>query len=196
LKVYAQLVGRRLASLDDKHGVDLIGKIDGAVDRLAALVSDITAYGRPPEVKREPTDPDEIVSESLGLVQDRIENGRIRVVYEAAPGLGLLPLDPREIRKAVMNTLVNALDAMPEGGTLTILTSQADGVFTIAISDTGEGMDEATCARTFDLFFTTKRGGTGLGMAIIRSAVERHGGRLSIESAPGRGTTVSMTIPT
>ena len=196
LKVYAQLVGRRLASLQDQHGVDLVQKIDGAIDRLAALVSDITAYGRPPELKREPTDPDEIVAECLALVQDRIEERNIRVVYDRADGLGLMSLDAREMRKAVMNSIVNALDAMTDRGTLTVRTLRgADGGLAIAVADTGDGMDEATRARAFDLFFTTKNGGTGLGMGIIRSAIERHGGRITIDSTPGQGTTLTMTVP-
>jgi signal transduction histidine kinase len=197
LKVYATLVGKRLGTHGDRHGVDLAGKIGQAVDRLAALVSDITAYGRPAELRREPTDPDELVQECLALVQDKVSERRVRVVCELDGALGLLPLDAREIHKALMNVLVNALEAMEPDGTLTVQTMrEADGSdVRIRIADTGCGMDTPTLGRAYDLFFTTKPGGTGLGMAIVRSAVERHGGRLVIDTAPGKGTTVEMVLP-
>jgi signal transduction histidine kinase len=196
LKVYAHLVGRRFASHDDRHGVDLAAKIDQAVGRLAALVLDITAYGRPAELKREPTDLDEVVQECLALVQDKITERKINVVSELDGSLGLVPLDARELHKAVMNAVVNAIEAMEPGGSLTVATGRTDdGGLRLAITDTGGGMDETTRAKAFDLFFSTKPGGTGLGMAIIRSAVERHGGRLAIDSTPGKGTTIEITLP-
>jgi signal transduction histidine kinase len=196
LKIYANLVGKRLATHGDRHGVDLAGKIGQAVDRLAALVSDITAYGRPPELHPEPTDPDELVHECLALVEDRIQERKIRVVPQQDGSLGLLMLDAREIHKALMNVLVNAIEAMEPGGTLDVRTGRRDdGMVCIRIADTGCGMEPTTLGRAYDLFFTTKPGGTGLGMAIVRSAVERHGGRVTIETAPGKGTAVELTLP-
>jgi two-component system sensor histidine kinase HydH len=196
LKVYAMLVGRRLGTHGDRHGVDLAGKISQAVDRLAALVSDITAYGRPAELRLEPTDPEEIVQECLALVQDKIEERRIDVACELDGSLGLLMLDAREIHKALMNVLVNAVEAMDAGGQLGVRTvREPDGGVRIKVSDTGCGMDTPTLGRTYDLFFTTKTGGTGLGMAIVRSAVERHGGRVEIATEHGHGTTVELVIP-
>jgi signal transduction histidine kinase len=95
-----------------------------------------------------------------------------------------------------MNAVVNAIEAMEPGGSLTVATGRTDdGGLRLAITDTGGGMDETTRAKAFDLFFSTKPGGTGLGMAIIRSAVERHGGRLAIDSTPGKGTTIEITLP-
>jgi two-component system sensor histidine kinase HydH len=196
LKVYAMLVGKRLATHGDRHGVDLAGKIGQAVDRLAALVSDITAYGRPAELRLEPTDPDELVQECMALVQDKVTERRIDVMCELDGGLGLLMLDPREIHKALMNVLVNALEAMEPGGTLGVSTvREPEAHMRIRISDTGCGMDVPTLGRAYDLFFTTKSGGTGLGMAIVRSAIERHGGRVEIDTAQGRGTTVDLVLP-
>jgi signal transduction histidine kinase len=195
LKVYAMLVGKRLATHSDRHGVDLAGKIGQAVDRLAALVSDITAYGRPAELHLEPTDPDELVHECLALVQDKVAERRIRVVYKLDGSLGLLMLDAREIHKALMNVLVNALEAMEPDGTLDVRTGREDGDVLIRIEDTGCGMDTPTLGRAYDLFFTTKPGGTGLGMAIVRSAIERHGGRVVIDTAAGRGTVVELRVP-
>jgi signal transduction histidine kinase len=196
LKIYGSLLGKRLATHGDRHGVDLAAKIGHAVDRLAALVSDITAYGRPAELRPEPTDPDEIVHECLALVEDRIQERQIRVLCELDGSLGLLMLDAREIHKALMNVLVNAIEAMDPNGTLEVRTTREnDGGVCIAIADDGCGMEPTTLTRAYDLFFTTKQGGTGLGMAIVRSAIERHGGTLTIDTAPGKGTKVELKLP-
>ena len=130
------------------------------------------------------------------LAQGKIAEREIQVVSELDGSLGLLSLDARELHKAVMNVVVNAVEAMEPGGTLTVRTRRLDeGGVSISIADTGGGMDEATLGRSFDLFFTTKPGGTGLGMAIVRSVVDRHGGRLDIDTAPGRGTTIEISLP-
>jgi signal transduction histidine kinase len=87
---------------------------------------------------------------------------------------------------------------MDAGGTLTVETAREPdgGAVRIRVADTGCGMDPSTLGRAYDLFFTTKPGGTGLGMAIVRSAIERHGGRLVIDTEPGHGTTIDMLLPT
>jgi signal transduction histidine kinase len=196
LKIYANLVGKRLATHDDRQGVDLAGKIGQAVDRLAALVSDITAYGRPPELRPEPTDPEALVQECLALVENRVQERRVRVVRRQEGSPGTLLLDAREIHKAVLNVLVNAIEAMEPDGTLEVCTARRDdGGVVIRVADSGCGMEPTTLGRAYDLFFTTKPGGTGLGMAIVRSAVERHGGRVTIDTAPGKGTTVELSLP-
>lgn len=195
LKLYARLVEERFRKAGDEQGVEMAGKIDRAVLHLSELATDITAYGRAPELRREPIRLNALVEECLSLVQDRLADGRIKLVSELDPAVGELLLDPREVRKALLNLIVNGLEAMEGTGTLTIRTRAGDGGVAIEIEDTGCGMDEETRARIFDLFFTTKPNGTGLGMAITRSVVDRHGGRLTLASEPGRGTRVRIELP-
>ena len=105
-------------------------------------------------------------------------------------------LDPREVRKVFLNLIVNALEAMSAGGELTLRTRAMErGFVEVSVEDTGCGMSEETRARAFDLFFTTKDTGTGLGMAIARTVIEQHGGRMDIRSQVGRGTQVRVALP-
>jgi len=196
LRLYADLLENRLGKLADAQGVDLARKISRAVTHLGDLVTDITAYGRPAELQREPVAVNALLEECLALAQDRIVGREIRVVKDIDPSLGEMSLDAREMRKALLNLVLNGLDAIGESGTLTIRARPADdGGVDVAIEDTGCGMDAETRARVFDLFFTTKPNGTGLGMGIARSVVDRHGGRLDIESEPGEGTRVRLRLP-
>jgi two-component system sensor histidine kinase AtoS len=136
------------------------------------------------------------VEECLALAGDRIAARGVRVARDLADDVGEVRLDARELRKALLNLLLNGVDAMDEGGTLTVRTEvPGNDRVAIVIEDTGAGMDEETLARMFDLFFTTKPNGTGLGMAIAKSVVELHRGRLEVESAPGRGTRVRVELP-
>ena len=176
--------------------MEIAHNVDYALSHLAELVTDITAYGRAPDLRRGPVAVNELVDECLMLVQDRVAEHATRVVRELDPGMPEMSLDARELKKAILNLVVNGLDAMEDGGTLTVRTGgREDGGVLIDIADTGCGMDEETRARLFELFYTTKSNGTGLGMAIARSVVDRHGGRLTVDSAPGRGTRVTIELP-
>jgi signal transduction histidine kinase len=195
LRLYAHLIGERFRKLSDEQGVELAQKVDRAVDHLAELATDITAYGRPPEIQREPVALNALVEECVALTQDRIAQHGIQLVLDLDQRIGTPPVDARELRKAILNLLVNAVDAMEHGGTLTVRTQTGEGTIVLAVEDTGCGMDAETRARMFDLFFTTKPNGTGLGMAITRSVIDRHGGSLELDSAPGHGTRVRVTLP-
>jgi signal transduction histidine kinase len=115
--------------------------------------------------------------------------------YDAACPEALL--DARELRKAFLNLVLNGLEALTAGGRLTVTTAYAAETRTVmvTIEDTGAGMSEETLSRMFDLFFTTKPQGTGLGMALARSVIDLHAGALSISSAPGKGTRVTVRLP-
>src|SRR5581483_6852623 len=111
LKLYAQLLEDRLAKAGDPQGVDMAQKVGRAVTHLGDLVADITAYGRPPELRREPTAVNALVDECLALAQDRIAEKHIVVVRELDDALGELTLDPRELKKALLNFVLNGLEA-------------------------------------------------------------------------------------
>jgi signal transduction histidine kinase len=196
LRLYGQLLRERLAKAGDAKGAEIATRVTRAVDHLAELVQDITTFGQEAELRRQPVGLNTLVEECLTLVEDRVREAGLEVARELAPDAGEMPLDVREVKKVLFNLLLNAIDAMPSGGTLTVRTARGDdGSAELAVEDTGVGMDAETQARMFDLFFTTKPRGTGLGMGIARAAVERHGGRLDIESEVGRGTRVVLRLP-
>jgi len=197
LKLFVHLLRERLEKATDEGGVELSHKADRAIDRLSALVKDIMAHGSAPALQREPTRLTTLMEECLSLTEDRILEKQIRVIRALDDTMGEMLLDARELQKVLLNLIVNGVDAMEPGGTLTVATRRLDaGNVEIVIADTGCGMDDETRERMFDLFFTTKQSGTGLGMGIVRSVIERHGGRLEVESRPGEGTRMRVELPT
>jgi CheY-like chemotaxis protein len=117
----------------------------------------------------------------------------VRTTFGAPPRLAG---DPAELREALTNLILNALDAMPEGGVLTLTTAEEAGAAVVIVSDTGVGIPDAVLTKIFDPFFTTKGPqGTGLGLSMTYGIVERHRARINVESAEGRGTTFRLTFP-
>jgi signal transduction histidine kinase len=96
--------------------------------------------------------------------------------------------DPEQMRRALQNLLLNAIDAMPQGGTVTLRTRRENGTTQLEISDTGQGLTKEECSRLFTPYYTTKQHGTGLGLAIVQSVISDHGAKISVESEPGQGT--------
>ncbi len=164
-------------------------------ERLNRVVEDFLAMARPqpPEMVRC------LLREELEtivvLTANDARERKVRLVLEPMAGDAVVRADGEKLRQAFLNIVINALQATPQGGTVTIATRQTDSMFEIRFSDTGPGIDADTLARIFEPFFTTKPDGTGLGLAITKKIIEGHGGTLEVESAPGRGTTVAVRLP-
>jgi two-component system NtrC family sensor kinase len=103
--------------------------------------------------------------------------------------------DPDLLHRALSNLVLNAMDAMPQGGTLTLRTSRQGGNVRIEVSDMGTGLTPEECERLFTPYYTSKAHGTGLGLAIVQSVINDHGGRISVRSEPGQGTTFVIELP-
>jgi two-component system, NtrC family, sensor kinase len=197
LRLYVRHLEQRLTRTGDADARDLAGKIATTVDHLASVVSEITAFGRPPELHRERTALHPLLDECLELARARRPTDGIEIVRAFDPTVPTAQLDARELRKAFLNLILNALEALEGGGRLTVSTAcaAAAGTVTVTIEDTGPGMTEETLARAFDLFFTTKPDGTGLGMSIARSVINLHAGELTVSSRLGHGTKVQARLP-
>src|SRR6202035_359976 len=104
--------------------------------------------------------------------------------------------DPDQLRRALRNLVLNAMDAMPTGGVITVRTRRRDGFVAIEVADSGEGLTKEECERLFTPYYTTKRHGTGLGLAIVQSVVSDHQGSIAVHSEPGRGATFRIELPT
>ncbi len=181
-----------------------------AADRAAELVRQLLSFGRKSHTQPRPILVNDCVGD-LSLLRGAI-GPRIEIETRLQPDLWRVQADPGQIDQVLLNLCVNARDAMPEGGRLTISTDNRDfseeycrtrpaarpGQFVeLAVSDTGIGLDEATRARIFEPFFTTKAvgKGSGLGLAMVYGIVEQHGGWIAVDSAPGRGAVFSIFLP-
>jgi signal transduction histidine kinase len=113
---------------------------------------------------------------------------------ELDPALGAIQADPDLLHRAISNLVLNAMDAMPKGGTLTLRTAQQEGGVRLEVADTGEGLTPEECERLFTPYYTSKQHGTGLGLAIVQSVVSDHGGKITVASQPKRGTTFRIEL--
>jgi signal transduction histidine kinase len=165
---------------------------------LKAIVGRFSDFAKMPPPQLEPVDLNGIVRSTVKLFEAQFHaecRPPIAAEISLDDGVGLIHADPEQVTRALKNLMLNAIDAMPAGGTLQIRTSRRDGAARLEISDTGEGLTSEECARLFTPYYTTKQHGTGLGLAIVQSVVSDHRGRIWVESEPGRGTTFQIEIP-
>ncbi|HET6381648.1 MAG TPA: ATP-binding protein, partial [candidate division Zixibacteria bacterium] len=136
----------------------------------------------------------DILDEVLTLLGHRELPPGLKIVREFAPSLSW-PVDGQQLRQALWNLCLNAVDAMPAGGELTVAAAVRDGQLVIEVADTGDGILPADLPHLFEPFFSTKPGGTGLGLAMVHRIVQDHGGEVSVDSVPGRGTRIVVRFP-
>jgi two-component system, cell cycle sensor histidine kinase and response regulator CckA len=182
---------------DNRFRVHL-SKVRDAGERCAELTQQLLAFSRKQIVRTGPLDLNRLIEESREIL-DRVLGDDIQVCTTLAPDVGLIEADRSQMLQVLMNLAVNARDAMPSGGTVTLETRNVnDGQeVLLEIRDTGQGIDESTKRHLFEPFFTTKRGSknAGLGLAIVFGIVSHVGGRIEVHSRPGQGAAFSIYIP-
>ena len=140
----------------------------------------------------------EIVEQSAGLFRAQLTapgHPPVTLTLTLDPSIGKSRGDEEQLRRVVQNLLLNAIDAMPQGGELRVVTRRADNCVYLDVSDTGQGLGEEEQSRVFTPYYTTKQHGTGLGLAIVQSVIADHGGRIRVESEPGRGAIFHIELP-
>jgi two-component system nitrogen regulation sensor histidine kinase NtrY len=168
------------------------------IANLRTIIGRFSDFAKMPPPQLQAVDVNEMVRGAMRLFEAQIKSSGsapINSRLELAPKLESIQADPDLLHRAVQNLILNALDAMPEGGTLTIATSEYSGGVRLEVSDTGKGLTPEECARLFTPYYTSKQHGTGLGLAIVQSVVSDHGGRITVASEPGRGTTFRIELP-
>lgn len=182
----------RLASGDDSHA--LLADVQVQIARMNGTLTNLLHHARPPQPQRIEVEINAVLDQSLQF----LPRGGIEVVRRFGSRLPPVQVDPTLLHQAFLNILVNARQAMPRGGRLTLETGPANGQgrgVEITISDTGTGIAPEHLDRIFQPFFTTKSQGTGLGLAIAARVVEQHGGRIAVESRAGAGATFRVVLP-
>lgn len=166
----------------------------GEVDRIGALLREYLDLARPiVEARVAPVQLDELMTDVSTLVTGRAEAAGVELAVEGQGGP--LQADARLLKEAIVNVVCNAIEATPRGGHVTVSYHFGAGGATIVVRDTGRGMTKETATRVGTPFFTTRDGGTGLGVVIAKTAIAQHGGTLEYQSAPGAGTIAKIALP-
>ncbi len=165
--------------------------------RCQKIIQDLLEYSRPRSVEKCACDAGELVEKSLQLVANRLHKQKIELAAEVEPDLPPIEADPRQIEQVLVNLYLNAIDAMPNGGKLTVSARRApEDAVTIVVADTGIGVAPGDLQKIFQPFFSAKKkSGLGLGLPISRRIVANHGGTIDVESRPGAGTTFRVGLP-
>jgi signal transduction histidine kinase len=178
-----------------RRSLKRIRTLQAEVGRLEGILDEFLNFARGGTVNRRPDDLSRIVSEVLEFVEPENEQAGIRQHADLTGGLPLVLCDEVQLKQAVLNLIVNARQAMPDGGELLIRTQRVGNDVQLSVTDTGVGMSPEQLDRCFDVFWSNKKGGTGLGLAATRRIVEEHDGRLTVMSEVGRGTSFSIYLP-
>ena len=176
-----------------KAKIDLVRQ---ECDRLQKLLGDFLDFARQESLTLEPGSLNAEIEQLLDFFSIRAKEAGVEIVRYLDPELPAVRLDRETFRSAVLNLLLNAVQAMEgAGGQLVVRTRPAGLGVLLELIDTGPGMDAETLGKVFGAFYTTKQGGSGLGLPTARKIVEAHGGTIDVESAPGRGTKVTIWLP-
>lgn len=198
LDIHLQLLQRRVRKLPAKARAELEEILDVTRQEVARLDHIITQFLRairhqPPALR--PGNLNEVIRESLAFLEAEIRDRDVLVEMELAENLPAVSFDADQIKQVIYNVVRNALQAMKSGGILRVKTEALDNGVRMSFADTGGGIPPEVVTRIFEPYFTTKDGGTGLGLYIVRRIVRAHGGELALESTPGKGLVLSVRLP-
>jgi len=174
----------------------LVDKIIETINHLNSRVEQILGFARPVNLNLHPGNLNQIINDILELLRPQLTENKVEVRLSTGEQPAYAMLDEASIRGALMNLVKNAIEAMPQGGTLSIALDRSDETVRLEITDTGPGIDDEEAKKIFEPFYTTKQQGLGLGMPYAKRIIDQHGGTISLNSRPREGTTISIALPT
>jgi len=174
---------------------EVMREIQKQIHRMERLVQDLLAYARPGMLRSEWVDVHSILKPAVEAIARRQIDSKIDFVLDFDSDIPAIYADPRDLEQAFGNLLLNAVQAIPEEGTVEVRTRRCGGNIQISIRDDGIGMNGDVRDKIFEPFFTTKARGTGLGLSLVRRAVENYEGEIRVDSAPGEGSAFIFTLP-
>lgn len=181
---------------DDPENSEAAEVLVNETDRLNRVITELLEISRPSDIKPKFVDVQSVFDTTLRLIQpDSTQQAKPDMVLEVEDGIETIYVDPDRFVQVLMNIYLNSLEAMPDGGLLKTTVASAGDRIKITITDTGRGMSQDTRNQLFNPYFTTKKTGTGLGMAIVLKIIDAHNGKISIFSEEGKGTEVTIYLP-
>ena len=175
--------------------VEALKRMEAEVDRLSGFLRSFHGFAAPQVIAREACPLAPVLDDVLFWTRKDAKSSNIHFELAGIETIPPLSADPHQLKQVFLNLLMNAIHAMPNGGTVTVDAKKEANFAIVRIADTGCGMPESVLRRIFEPFYTTRREGTGLGLAIVRKIVEQHGGSIEVTSEPGHGTCFSLTWP-
>jgi nitrogen fixation/metabolism regulation signal transduction histidine kinase len=195
-------VRQRLGPEDARRRDDferIMTSMKDEISRLNRLVVDFLSFGKPMKLDTRPCRLDRVLGEVAALVDHKAKDQGIALALESADDVPEILADPELLKTCFLNLMINAADAMPEGGTLRVSLQRRSGDgderLVVTVSDTGHGMTPEEIRTAFEPYFSTKETGVGLGLALTKKIIEDHGGSIELESEPGKGTSARVSLP-
>ncbi len=198
IRINMDLLAEDLAETESQEQRRAMNKIDvvrSQCVRLQNLLDDFLRFARLQNLQLVPGNLNEHVERVLDFFAPQARQAGVEIIRYLSPDLPSILLDPETLYSALLNLVLNASQAMPDGGTLTVRTRLTRSGVALDLIDTGCGMSQETALRMFEAFYTTKDGGSGLGLPTARKIVEAHGGRIDVQSEMGRGTQFTLQFP-
>lgn len=195
LSLHVQLLEEQLGAVADDEVAESLGVLKMEVTRISGVLESFRDFASLDELSRSPTDLAELIRHTLDLMQPTANLQGVRLSFETSPeSLPAVDADAARLEQVLLNLIVNALQAMRNGGDLVVSATLRDKRVDIAVKDTGAGIPESVRARIFDPYFTTKSDGAGMGLAICDKIVQQHGGEFECETSPN-GTLFHILLP-
>lgn len=192
VNLYMSLLRRRLS--DDSGSLDVLAKVEAGFTALDATVNDLLSFTAHREPQWRSFILQDLVEEIFDSLAPQLEAQRIDVSLDVPPN-SVVTADREMMRRAILNLVLNSIDAMPRGGEIVVTSYQRRGGLELEIADSGPGLPEDHKGKVFDPFFTTKATGTGLGLSIVNRIVEAHGGRVTAMNCPEGGAAFTIELP-
>jgi signal transduction histidine kinase len=192
-----QLMSEDLDPRDDnqKRVLHRMGVVRRETSRLREILDDFLRYAGKMELDRRPTDLVELLEELVDFYAPQAQLQRVNLRLKPSPEKVFARVDSKLVKQAVLNLMINGLQAMPGGGELILAVAATDGHARIDVIDTGGGIPPETAKQIFNAYYSTKRGGTGLGLAISQRIAREHGGSLQVQTEAGKGSDFYLTLP-
>jgi two-component system, NtrC family, sensor histidine kinase HydH len=179
----------------DKRVLQKLERVRKETERLNDIVEDFLRFAKVQDLKVEPSDLNDVVDDLRDFCEPQAMGQGIVIRTQYDPDLPMVPLDVDLFKQALWNLILNAQHAMPDGGDLMLQTRLEGDCAVLDVTDTGVGMTPDVAAKVFDAFYSTKAGGSGLGLPTTRKIVEAHGGSISLQSEPGQGSRFTLRLP-